>query len=154
MVFSLGAAALLTVIQVFFRYVLGMGFSWTEELVVVFTIWLTLIGASYGVRTKIHIGIDVFVIRMPRQLRRVVQAGVLILCGGFCAIMAVFALKFLTLVQASGQRSIPLGVPQWIPYSGLFIGLLLLTARSAQVLWRFFGGESPLARSNSEDRPG
>lgn len=151
MVFLLAGAALLTVIQVFFRYVLGMGFSWSEELIVVFTIWLTLIGASYAVRTKLHIGVDVFVLKMPRRVRRVVQGTVLVLCGGFSGIMAVLAFRFLVLIHASGQQSIPLGVPQWVPYSGLLIGLLLLTARSAQVWWRFVRGEELAAPSGSEE---
>lgn len=143
MVSFLGGAAILTVIQVFFRYVMRIGFSWTEELVVVLIIWLTLIGAGYAVRAKLNIGIDVFVAKMPNPLRRVVHGTVLILCGGFAAVMAGLAFRFLALIYASGEQSVPLRVPQWVPYCGLLIGLLLLTVRCGQAFWRFLRGEEP-----------
>jgi C4-dicarboxylate transporter DctQ subunit len=145
MVVFLTGAVLLTVVQIIFRYGFGIGFSWSEELILVFTIWLTLIGAGYAMRQGMHLAVDAFVARMPPGLRSVVRGLVLILCVFFAATMAVLAFRFVLLVYTSGEVSVPLGIPQWIPYSGLPLGLLLLTARSVQALWQFVCGRLPAA---------
>ena len=47
-----------------FSWLSGMDVSWAQELTIYLFIWMAKFGAAYGVRTGIHVGVDVLVMRM------------------------------------------------------------------------------------------
>ena len=60
------------------RLALGLDVSSAQELCIYLFIWMAKFGAAYGVRTGIHVGVDVLVMRMePAQAKKVILFGLL-----------------------------------------------------------------------------
>ncbi|WNL41839.1 TRAP transporter small permease [Halomonas sp. PAMB 3264] len=80
----LGAMALLLVAGVFFRYVLGTPFVWSESVSRLLIVWLTFIGSSIAFAEKKHITVDSILYFLPGMVRPVIR-------------MCIFALVAVTL---------------------------------------------------------
>ena len=77
----MGAATLTIFAAVLHRYAAGLripglqerllalDFSWAQELCIFMFVWMCKFGAAYGVRTGIHVGVDVLVNRLPPPWR-------------------------------------------------------------------------------------
>src|SRR5215469_8968343 len=73
-------ATVITFIAVVHRYlstipsvqdiVTELSFTWAQELCVYMFIWVAKFGAAYGVRTGIHVGVDVVVNHVSEGKRR------------------------------------------------------------------------------------
>jgi TRAP-type C4-dicarboxylate transport system permease small subunit len=55
--------------QVFFRYVLNQPSPWTEELARYLFIWISMIGAAYGVKQQSHFGFEMLVKKMSPRMQ-------------------------------------------------------------------------------------
>src|SRR5436305_10353689 len=69
-VFSRWAAAhgltwLATLSMAVFTFLSELDLSWAQELCIYMFIWMAKFGAAYGVRTGIHVGVDLLVNRLP-----------------------------------------------------------------------------------------
>ena len=129
-------ASLLTFTQVIMRYVLGTTFSWGEELIINLLIWAGLIGSSLALRMGIHIGVDIFVRKFPPRVAKALTLLGLGLGLGFCGVLAVLSIRFVLFQMGSGQMSIGLEIPMWIPYLCLPIAFVLMTLRFLQIIGR------------------
>ena len=88
--FLMGAATIVIFVQVVHRYlstvpgiqdyVLHINLGWAQELCIYMFVWMCKFGAAYGVRTGIHVGIDVLVNRLPVDWRK--RTVLLALIGG------------------------------------------------------------------------
>ncbi|MDF2183982.1 TRAP transporter small permease [Grimontia hollisae] len=58
---------LVTLTQVFFRYIFESPLTWTEELARYCFIWVTFLGAAIGLRRGFHLGVDILVNMMPKK---------------------------------------------------------------------------------------
>lgn len=64
------AMAIMTVTvvaQVFLRYLLSAGIDWSEELARLAFVWAMFLAIPHGIRTGVHVGIDVIVTRFSVQ---------------------------------------------------------------------------------------
>ena len=86
-------------------WLLGLNFGWAQELCIIMFVWMAKFGAAYGVRTGIHVGVDVLVMRMaPARARKVILFG--LFSGAlFTAVIANFGAHFAWSVYESGTRS-------------------------------------------------
>jgi len=57
-------------LQVFFRYVLKSPIQWSQEIAVLFFIWLTFTGTILCVRDNKQLRLDYFVEKMPYSVKR------------------------------------------------------------------------------------
>ncbi len=121
-----------------FGWLSGMDVSWAQELCIYLFIWMAKFGAAYGVRTGIHVGVDVLVMRMePARARKVILFG--LLAGAlFTATIANFGAHFTWGVWESGTRSSDLEAPMWIVYLAIPLGSSLMCFRFLQVAWYFW----------------
>jgi len=121
-----------------FRWLAGMDVSWAQELTIYLFIWMAKFGAAYGVRTGIHVGVDVLVMRMaPERAKKVILFG--LLAGAlFTAVIANFGAHFTWSVFESGVRSNDLEVRMWIVYMAIPAGSSLMCFRFLQVAWHFW----------------
>ena len=118
--------------------------SSAQELCIYLFIWMAKFGAAYGVRTGIHVGVDVLVMRMaPARAKKVILFG--LLAGAFfTAVIANFGAHFTWGVYDSGTRSSDLEAPMWIVYLAIPLGSSLMCYRFLQVAWHFYRqGELP-----------
>ena len=114
-----GLMGIVTVVavQVFGRYVLNDTPIWAESTALVLILYVTMLGASVGVRDAGHIGLESLLILAPEALRLRLEILIHVLVGGFGLIMAwngavlaesVMSYKIPTLGLSEGFNHIPL----------------------------------------------
>ena len=133
-----GAAFAAGPFRAIFAWLAARDLSWAQELCIYMFIWMAKFGAAYGVRTGIHVGVDVLVMRMePARARKVILFG--LLSGAFfTAVIANFGAHFTWSVWQSGTRSNDLEAPMWIVYLAIPLGSSLMCFRFLQVAWSYW----------------
>jgi C4-dicarboxylate transporter, DctM subunit len=133
-----GAASAAPPFRAIFRWLSARDLSWAQELCIYLFIWMAKFGAAYGVRTGIHVGVDVLVMRMePAKAKKVILFG--LLAGAFfTATIVNFGLHFVSGVWTSGSRSNDLEAPMWFVYLAIPLGSALMCFRFLQVAWHFW----------------
>ncbi len=122
----------------------GIDLTWAQELCIFMFIWMAKFGAAYGVRTGIHVGVDVVVRKLrPSRQRAVVLFG--LLCGaGFTAAVGTMGASFVWGLMGTDQTTPDLEWPSWIIYLCIPLGSYLMCFRFLQVAWTYGrGGELP-----------
>ncbi len=117
------------------EYTRHINVSWAQELCIYLFIWMAKFGAAYGVRTGIHVGVDVLVRSLSPQKQRFFV--ILSLGSGafFTACIALLGAKFVHFIYNVGQVSPDLEMPMWIVYLAIPLGSSLMCYRFLQVLW-------------------
>jgi C4-dicarboxylate transporter DctQ subunit len=163
--FLIGGATLIIFAAVIHRYASGLpipalqdwlltiNMSWAQELCIYMFVWMCKFGAAYGVRTGIHVGVDVLINRLPEKW---CKTAVLIGLGAgafFTSIIAVLGIRF---VWENGMHyfvanmfnmemgdlyegpiSADLEWPTWMVYMAVPLGSFLMCFRFLQVAWNF-----------------
>jgi TRAP-type C4-dicarboxylate transport system permease small subunit len=115
--------------QVVFRYVLNSPSPWTEELARYLFIWISLLGAAFGVMTRSHFGFDLVVKRMPASLQRKEHVFVGLCMGILVFVLIYFGVKMLGIVsfQITPALQIPMRyIYLSLPVSGCLMAFHLL----------------------------
>ena len=121
--------------QGFMRFVLGLGYSWMEEIIRMLFVWVIFVGAVAAMRRNLHIRVEAGLLLFPKPLRPL--AGWLgdLLLFGFCIAVMWHGIE---LVASSADGSFRLQstrVSMFWPYLIVPISFGLQALRLA--LWRF-----------------
>ena len=159
----LGLMTLITFANVVARYVFNDNILWALEMTVFLFAWLVLMGASYGVKKHIHIGVDVIINMVSPSTRKLLA----VLAVAACLVFSIMLLygswtywyPFATERVWLETEDIPMpeilrfiepwlnegeayeNLPRFIPYLALPIGMALLTFRFLQLGYRVLTGE-------------
>lgn len=120
-----------------YAYASDVDLTWAQELCIFMFIWMAKFGAAYGVRTGIHVGVDVLVRRLPPGPRRgVILFGLL---GGalFTGIVGTMGARFVHGLMGTDQTTPDLEWPSWAVYLCIPLGSYLMCFRFLQVAWSF-----------------
>jgi TRAP-type C4-dicarboxylate transport system permease small subunit len=110
--------------------------SWANELSTYMFVWMAKFGAALGVRTGIHVGVDVFVKKLSPATRKPVIVFAL-LCGAlFTGVIGTLGGLYVYELDPD-QVSPELEWPSWIIYLCIPLGSYLMCFRFLQVMWRF-----------------
>ncbi|MBB5349148.1 C4-dicarboxylate transporter DctQ subunit [Desulfoprunum benzoelyticum] len=141
-------------------WLLELNLGWAQELCIIMFVWMAKFGAAYGVRTGIHVGVDVLINQMKKPLRGKFIIFGLLAGATFTAIVAFFGFNFVwengmhyavysKLGLASpdmfaGPTTPDLEWPTWAVYSAVPFGSTLMCFRFLQVTVNFIrSGELP-----------
>lgn len=170
--FLMAGATLLIFFAVIHRYLAGMPipyvqdwmlslhFGWAQELCIIMFVWMAKFGAAYGVRTGIHVGVDVVINRMDAALRQKFVLFALLAGAVFTGTIAGLGAQFVwdngahqaifswlglaTDALPVGPTTPDLEWPTWMVYSAIPLGSSLMSFRFLQVAWNFHHtGELP-----------
>jgi C4-dicarboxylate transporter DctQ subunit len=170
--FLMGAATLVIFVAVVHRYAAGwpipvvqdwlltLNFGWAQELCIIMFVWMAKFGAAYGVRTGIHVGVDVLINQMEKPTRGKFVVFGLLSGATFTSVLtylggtfiwdngmhyAVFNLLGLnTGILPQGPTTPDLEWPTWLVYSAVPFGSSLMCFRFLQVTASFIKtGELP-----------
>ncbi|MBN9365619.1 MAG: TRAP transporter small permease [Comamonadaceae bacterium] len=160
--FLMGAATLIVFVAVLHRYMAGynipglqdwllsINMTWAQELTIIMFVWMAKFGAAYGVRTGIHVGVDVLINRLGAGTRGKfiifgLAAGALFTGivgtmgatfvwenGAHYAIFNALGLNVEDLIE--GPTTPDLEWPTWVVYSAIPLGSSLMCFRFLQVL--------------------
>ena len=147
--FLMAAATLIIFVAVVHRYasglaipgvqdfLLSLNFAWAQELCIYMFIWMAKIGAAYGVRTGIHVGVDVMINALSSQWRNKFIIFGLLAGALFTGTVGTFAVRFVHELYSTEQVSADMELPMWLVYMGLPIGSYLMCFRFLQACYRF-----------------
>lgn len=129
-------------IAVLFRYVIQTPLPWGEEAARYIMVWGVFVGVSIGVHKKIHLGVEAFINPLPAKIR----AGI-ILVSGLIQLIALILFAYLALevtanIKGTGQTAPAMGIPMYLAYAALPVGLILSTIRQIQIIWSDFVSKS------------
>ncbi len=110
-----GYSGLSDVLRTFYFGLLSIRLTWAQELCIYLFVWMAKFGAAYGVRTGIHVGVDILVNRLPPAWRhRMVLIG--IGCGAlFTAIVGWLGARLVMHLFHSGQVSAVMEAARLVP---------------------------------------
>ncbi|WP_148253379.1 TRAP transporter small permease [Aidingimonas lacisalsi] len=135
-----GALVALTAIavclNVFYRYVLGSGLVWADEVPGFLLVWIAFLGAYLATREQGHIAFDMLLESFPPLLKRVIKV------FGDMAVIGFFVLLGITswqMIERVGGRSIEtLPIPQGVFMSVLpLASALMVVALSVRLVQRW-----------------
>jgi TRAP-type C4-dicarboxylate transport system permease small subunit len=114
----------------------SINLSWAQELATYMFVWMAKFGAALGVRTGIHVGVDVFVKQLTPAARKPVIVFAL-LCGAlFTGVIGTLGAIYVYELDPD-QVSQELEWPSWIIYLCIPLGSYLMCFRFLQVMSRF-----------------
>jgi len=161
----MGSATVIIFLSVMHRYLSGypipgvqdwlisLNFGWAQELCIILFVWMAKFGAAYGVRTGIHVGVDVLINRLDDSKRAkfvlfgllagALFTGIVATLGGnfvwengaHYAFFHAFGIEAPDLYE--GPTTPDLEWPTWIVYSAIPLGSSLMCFRFLQVAWNF-----------------
>jgi TRAP-type C4-dicarboxylate transport system permease small subunit len=119
-----------------YRWLASINLSWANELATYMFVWMAKFGAALGVRTGIHVGVDVFVNKLTPAARKPVIVFAL-LCGAlFTGVIGTLGALYVYELDPD-QVSPELEWPSWMIYLCIPLGSYLMCFRFLQVMWRF-----------------
>jgi C4-dicarboxylate transporter DctQ subunit len=120
-----------------FKAINALKMTWAQEACIYLFVWMAKFGAAYGVRTGIHVGVDILAERLEGTARKTITT--IAMSGGviFTAIITVIGTDFVWHVRAGGQTSPDLEMPMWIIYLAVPLGSALMCFRFVQALVKF-----------------
>jgi len=119
--------------QVASRFVFGAPSSFTEELAGFLLIWIGLLGAAYGFRTRAHLGIDILVTKSRGASRRTatILAHALVMLFALST-MLVGGVRLVQLAFQLNQISAAMGIRMGFVYLALPIAGVLIVVFSIE----------------------
>ena len=169
---TLGLMTLVTFANVVARYVFNDNILWALEATVFLFAWLVLVGASYCVKTRAHLGVDLLLNAFAPPLARFLAIVAVLACIAFSVLLLIGSweywypfvgkrawyevddilmpgfLQFLADWLNEGERYEKM--PRFIPYFCLPLGIALLTFRFLQAGWNVVTGKQLLVIASHE----
>jgi C4-dicarboxylate transporter DctQ subunit len=142
------------------NWLLGVNMGWAQELTIIMFVWMAKFGAAYGVRTGIHVGVDVLINRLSDSTRAKFIVFGLLAGALFTGIVGTLGATFVwengahywvftklgldTGDLPEGPTTPDLEWPTWVVYSAVPFGSYLMCFRFLQVCVSFLRtGELP-----------
>jgi TRAP-type C4-dicarboxylate transport system permease small subunit len=111
------------------RYLLKYSLAFTEELVVSFFVWLTLLGTAVAFREGSHLGFTFITDRLPLKVQRLLlwlSAGLAVILFLFLIYFSYFQIKDEIFLRITSSG---IGIPQWWYSIGMPVWSLLVIIR-------------------------
>lgn len=83
----------LTLVQVFYRYVLNDALSWSSELTKIVFVWMTFLGSAVAVQRRRHMRIDTIIGLLPERVQVIVDIIVFILIAVFLVVLSYHGIE-------------------------------------------------------------
>lgn len=97
----LAAMSIIVFWQVFSRYVLDYTPNWSQEVSMIFMIWVAFIGIALGFREGLHVAVRIIVRRFPPPVQWAVRLAILVLAFLFGLYLLVEGWNFTILANLS-----------------------------------------------------
>lgn len=126
MVVILSTMVVLVFGNVVARYAFNSAITWAEEVSRFLFVWLTFVGASFGLMKGLHLGMDMLVVRLKPRTRSIVELA-----------NALITLAFLGVWMVGGVHLIEANLDYMSPATGFSMGLVYMIGPLAAILMTF-----------------
>ncbi|HPD20973.1 MAG: TRAP transporter small permease [Desulfomonilia bacterium] len=123
---------IVTLIHIFFRYVLNDSLSWSEEFLRFSLVWFSLLSASLIHKDRGHIGIVLFRQLMPARIGAFLVRIMPLIAVVTTAIITFYGIGLVFRVE--GQLTPALRIPVAVPYLSIPVSFLFMTIYGLQHL--------------------
>lgn len=113
-------------IQIIMRYVFNNSLSWSEELATYLMMWMTWIGASYGVKQNMHLRVTIFIDMLNGKIRDCAYIFIDVIWMIFSIYMVVMGIRVVKMSYAGYRVSPALQIPMYLIYSSVVVGCVLM----------------------------
>jgi TRAP-type transport system small permease protein len=127
-----GVTGLLTIYQVFARYVLKSPLVWSEEVVRYVMIWIVLLGTAIALRKGLLISVETLLFVLPERIKRILQIIIIGLNIIFLLILVNYGFSIMESLQT--QKAGALDIPVAWTYAAIPVGSLLALLNCVVVL--------------------
>ena len=125
--------------QVVMRYVFSNTPSWTEEVALIMVCWFVYLGAVIGLKEDLHIGIEMFVSKLPKKVLFAVEVVDNLLILGLSALFMNFGFSLAWFVRNNSLPATGLSVAVYyyvIGIAGILMTLVVLGKIAEQLIKR------------------
>ncbi|KHF39568.1 TRAP transporter small permease [Halalkalibacter okhensis] len=128
-----GFVALLTIYQVFARYVLGSPLIWSEAVVRYSMVWIVLLGTAIALRKGLLISVEAVLYLIPKKIKRMMEMVIILINIIFLTLLIKFGFDIMGNLahQTTGSLDIPV---TWI-YAAIPVGSMLAILNCIAVLY-------------------
>ncbi len=116
------AAVLLNFANVIARYVLLQPIVVAEEILQLMNVWVVILAAAAITREERHLKMEFVYDALPPAWRRGIAMLMTVLELGLTGYVIAQAVRVMTILYASGQRSVIAGIPMALMYAALPLG--------------------------------
>ncbi len=124
---GLSVMCVVLAVQVFCRYVLNYPLVWSEEMARYIFVWVTFVGASFGLRHGSHISMEFFVDKMPRAVQKAL--GIALNVVAFCALAYLVPVGVLFTLDQVPIASSAMQISMGLVVSAVPVGCVLMCIR-------------------------
>lgn len=119
--------ALLMFTQVILRYLIESTFAGTEEIAILFGLWVYFLGMGHATKENEHIhgGVVTLLIKNPLTVQKIHIFGSLI-CIIAAGVFGFFAIKYSLFVIEKGRSSLYLGWPKGLWSASMIVGFSMM----------------------------
>ena len=117
---------ILGLLQIISRFVIKAPIMWSEALLMYMFVWSSFLGASLAVRGLSHFEVEIFVVRLPRMIQKVLSLAVYAMIFAFAVFMIWKGLFLVKLNQRQLMAMMPFtmsGPYMILPLSGTFMAI-------------------------------
>jgi TRAP-type C4-dicarboxylate transport system permease small subunit len=131
--------AAIVAVSVFRRYVFSEQWAWSTSIPAYMFLWLTWLGAAYGVKIRAHLSFGAFRAVFPRRVQYCLMQLDYLLFLGLASVVIVNSYDLL-LLQYMNVSVVPGtdNVPSWWFYSATPVGWAAIVVRVLQNAWQDF----------------
>lgn len=132
---SIALLAIMTIVvswQVFNRFVLKTALPWSEELSIFILAWVTFLGASIGVKRGAHIGVEAFILLLPKKLQKYFTLLSYVISAVFFVMLIYFGMVIVQKQIITGQVSPAMRIPMYYAYLSIPVGSFFIAIRFAE----------------------
>lgn len=133
-VVSLGCMTVITIIAVFWRYMLNSALPWPEEMTRYFFILATYMGISVVMESDEHLKMEVLATILGKSVERLLKVVYLAVCLVFFGCLVLLSWDMMQKVHRLGQSAVAFPFPLWIVWAGMVISFVLTTIQAARRL--------------------
>ena len=135
------AAVAITCQMIWVRFVMNQSTIWQTEMIVYLMIGSTLLGLSYVQNSKAHVSVDAIPMLLPRRGRKALSIVTLCVSLAVVGAMIYYGYDLWHLAWSRNWKSDTVwGVPLWIPYLAIPVGLGLYLLQMAADLYTILIG--------------
>jgi TRAP-type C4-dicarboxylate transport system permease small subunit len=126
LIFTYTAMLAIASAQVFFRYVINLSISWSQDLLTYMLIWSVFIGISLAVKKRKHIKVELAFVILPEKQQFYLKIFSNLVFMAFCGIFSYYSMiKVYKLIFVNPQISESTGLSMWMIQIAVPIGFIL-----------------------------
>ena len=111
---------------VFTRYILNMPQSWITEVFEYLMVWAIFIGFGMALKDNRHIMVDLLYDKLPYFIKRILSIISNLIGAGYSFFLMVTGIQMVKITYEQQNVTLDIGMPLWIPYMIMPIGMALL----------------------------